>query len=149
MPKGLRWYSKAHELRSLPDDAIDTMIRFTTDLPGAFTMAYLGRGGGAIERVDPAGTAYPHRDAPYALHIFPGWSDPSEDAALMQWARTFHDAMAVHGTGGVYVNMLERDETARIPAAYGANYSRLIELKKVWDPDNVFSGNHNIVPRAV
>jgi FAD/FMN-containing dehydrogenase len=146
MPKGLRWYSRAHELKALPDDAIDTMLRFTTDLPGPYTMAYLGRGGGAIGRVDPRATAYPHRDAPYALHIFPGWSDPSDDSAMIQWARTFHVAMATHATGGVYVNLLERDEADRVPAAYGQNYARLAVVKRRWDPDNVFKGNHNIRP---
>lgn len=146
MPKGLRWYSRAHYLDALSDEAIDVMLRFTNELPGPFTMAYLERGGGAIGRVDPGATAFPHRRAPYDVHIFPGWSDPSEDAAMMQWARDFHDAMAVHSTGGVYVNLLGRDEAERVPAAYGPNYARLVTVKKEWDPDNVFTGNHNIRP---
>jgi FAD/FMN-containing dehydrogenase len=146
MPKGLRWYTRAHYLHSLSDDAVDTMVRFTTELPGPYSMAYLERGGGAVERVDPDATAFPHREAPYAIHIFPGWSDASEDAALMQWARTFHEAMAEHATGGVYVNLLARDEADRVPAAYGRNHARLVALKKEWDSDNIFSGNHNIRP---
>jgi FAD/FMN-containing dehydrogenase len=54
--------------------------------------------------------------------------------------------MAEHATGGVYVNLIAEDETDRIPAAYGANYTRLRELKQRWDPNNLFSSNYNIPP---
>ena len=149
MPKGLRWYSRAHYLDALPDEAVDTMVRFTAALPGPFTMAYLEREGGAIGRVDPAATAFPHRGARYGLYIFPGWSDPADDAALVQWAREFHAAMTPYASGGVYVNMMDRDETERLPRAYGSNLTRLAELKRVWDPENVFRMNHNIAPIRV
>ncbi len=64
----------------------------------------------------------------------------------MTWAGAFHDAMAPHATGGVYVNLLGEDEEDRVPAAYGENYRRLVELKNEWDPGNVFRMNHNIQP---
>ena len=147
MPKGLRWYSRAHYLDALPDDAIATMVRFTKVLPGPFTTAYLEREGGAIGRVDPAATAFPHRSARYGLHIFPGWSDPADDEDLMQWAREFQAAMAPFASGGVYVNLLGEDEPERVPHAYGSNHARLAELKARWDPENLFRNNHNIAPR--
>ena len=64
----------------------------------------------------------------------------------MRWARGVHRAMAPHATGGVYVNMLADDEADRVGAAYGRNYERLAELKRRWDPQNLFRGNHNIRP---
>jgi FAD/FMN-containing dehydrogenase len=54
--------------------------------------------------------------------------------------------MARHATGGVYVNLLGTDEGDRVRSAYGDNYERLVEIKRRWDPDNVFRGNHNIEP---
>jgi len=51
--------------------------------------------------------------------------DASEDDPVLGWASEFHDAMAVHATGGVYVNLIADDENDRIPAAYGPNYDRL------------------------
>lgn len=147
MPKGLRWYSRFHYLKALPDSAIDTVLRFTESLPGEFTMAYFERGGGAADRVARDAVAFPHRDPAYGIHIFPGWTEPADDARMREWARQFHDAMAEHATGGVYVNMLASDEAERVPAAYGANYDRLVALKRVWDPDNLFSSNHNIPPQ--
>lgn len=146
MPPGGRWYSRAHFLRGLPDDAIDTILRHTADMPGTSTVAYLETMGGTIARIDPAATAFPHRDADFDLHIFPGWTDPADDNAIMEWAKTFHDDMAPHSTGGVYANLLGGDEPDGPRSAYGANYERLAELKRRYDPDNLFRMNHNVTP---
>jgi FAD/FMN-containing dehydrogenase len=54
--------------------------------------------------------------------------------------------MAQHANGGVYVNLIADDETDRVPSAYGPNFRRLRELKRAWDPENLFSSNHNIPP---
>jgi len=43
-------------------------------------------------------------------------------------------------------HLIADDEADRIPAAYGANYPRLVELKQRWDPTNLFSSNYNIPP---
>lgn len=144
LPAGQRYYSKAHDLPALTDAAIDTVVEHVPDMRGAFTAAYFDPGGGAIARVDPSATAYAGRDAPYGFHILAGWTDASEDASVMGWAADFHAAMAPHATGGVYVNLLADDEPDRVPAAYGANYARLVEVKRSWDPRNVFQSNHNI-----
>lgn len=147
MGSGNRWYSKAHYFGSLPDEAIDVFVEHAERLPGEFTAAYLGREGGAIGRVDPSATAYPHRDAAFSLHIFPGWVDPANDREIMSWARAFHEATAPYATGGVYVNLIDRDEPDAARTAYGRNRERLAELKAKWDPDNVFHMNHNVAPR--
>ena len=97
-------------------------------------------------RVDPAATAFPHRRAAFGLHIFPGWREPADDAGNIAWASSFCAEMASHATGGVYVNMLGGDEPERIPAAWGVNYARLRELKRRFDPENLFRSNHNIRP---
>lgn len=146
MPKGLRWYTRAHYLPRLTDKTIDIITRFTAPLPGKSTMVYLEPVGGATGRVDPAATAFPHRDAAYSLHIFPGWTDPGEDRENITWAKTFHEAMQKESTGGVYVNLMGHDEKSRIKAAYGKNFDRLSEIKKKWDPDNILRMNQNIEP---
>jgi FAD/FMN-containing dehydrogenase len=148
LPKGQRYYSKAHYLDELSVAAIDTITAHVSDMQGAFTAAYLEPLGGAIGRVDPSATAFPGRSASYSFHVLAGWTDTVDDDLVKGWARTFHDAMKPHATGGVYVNLLGEDEDDRVPAAYGRNYERLVELKAVWDPDNLFRMNHNIRPSA-
>jgi FAD/FMN-containing dehydrogenase len=146
MPKGYRWYTRAHYLKEISDDAIDAVVEHTRELPGPFTAVYFGAEGGAVGRVDASATAFPHRDAGYLLHILPGWTDPAEDKAIMQWARDFHRAAASFATGGVYVNLMAEDRERGAEAAYGRNYERLAGLKREWDPDNIFRLNHNVRP---
>ncbi len=146
MPKGNRWYSRAHYLDGLPDSAIETLLRHAAQPPGPLSVAYLEPLGGAIGRIEATSTAFPHRNAAYGLHIFPGWTDPAMDEEARRWARLFHDDMAAHATGGVYVNLLGEDEADRIRAAYGVNYDRLVRIKKRYDSNNLFRMNHNISP---
>jgi FAD/FMN-containing dehydrogenase len=48
--------------------------------------------------------------------------------------------------GSVYVNFMPEDEADRIEQAYGANYLRLAEIKRRYDPDNLFRTNQNVRP---
>ena len=46
----------------------------------------------------------------------------------------------------MYVNFLTADEGDRVRAAYGPNYDRLAQVKRRYDPDNLFRMNQNITP---
>jgi FAD/FMN-containing dehydrogenase len=148
MGPGTRWYSRSLQLDELSDAAIEALVDGLDPFPGDFTVVYLGPGGGAAGRVAPDETAYPHRASAHELHIFPGWADPARDEEVMSWADRLFDAMAPHGNGGVYVNLLGDGEADRIREAYGPNLARLRELKRKWDPENLFRGNHNILPAS-
>ncbi len=146
MAKGNRWYSKAHMLDTLSNNAIDTILLYTKKIPGPFSVAYLEPLGGAINRVKTNETAFPHRNSAYSFHIFAGWSTPDNDSEPTKWAKEFYQAMIPHTNGGVYVNLLGHDDEDRISQAYSSNHNKLIEIKKKWDPENLFQSNHNIVP---
>ena len=148
MGSGNRWYSRSLQFDELSDAAIEALVGGLEPFPGDFTVVYLAPGGGAAGRVAPAGTAYPHRAAAHELHIFPGWADPAQDDEVITWADRLFDAMAPHGNGGVYVNLLGDGEADRVREAYGPNMARLRELKRKWDPENLFRGNHNILPAS-
>ena len=88
-----------------------------------------------------------HRDASHHLLIEARWSNPDRDEEHIDWTREFHEAMQPYTTDDVAMNFLTEDESEeRIRASYGANYSRLAELKREWDPENLFSMNQNIDP---
>ena len=55
-------------------------------------------------------------------------------------------ATAPYASAGAYVNFMTGDETDRVATAYGTNYNRLAQIKKQYDPDNVFHLNQNIRP---
>jgi FAD/FMN-containing dehydrogenase len=146
LPPGKRYLSKAQDLDELTDGAIDTIVEHVPNMVGAFTAAYVDPLGGAIGRVPVDATAYAGRGSEYGFHIIAGWAASGEDASVIGWASGFADAMAQHANGGVYVNLIADDETDRVPSAYGPNFRRLRELKRAWDPENLFSSNHNIPP---
>jgi hypothetical protein len=103
--------------------------------------------GGALARVDESSAAFAHRGAPTVLNITSRWTDPAESERHIAWTRDVWDAMQPWSSGGTYVNFLGDEGPDRVRAAYGdGKYARLVELKRRWDPDNVFRLNQNIAP---
>jgi FAD/FMN-containing dehydrogenase len=108
--------------------------------------------GGAINRADGAGTAFPHRGATYNFLITNAWADPAEDERNVRWVRETWAQIEPYLNGGVYVNYLSDTQLEggdRVRAAYGPNYDRLVALKQQLDPENRFRHNQNIAPVTV
>ena len=75
------------------------------------------------------------------------WERAEDDRANIDWARAAWQDMRRFSTGGTYINFLTEDDGGdRVAAAYGANHRRLAEVKRRWDPDNIFRANKNISP---
>jgi FAD/FMN-containing dehydrogenase len=146
-PKGRHYYWKSEYFSELHDAALDTLISHAQNFSSPFTAILLGQLGGAISRVDESATAASHRDAAYVLNIQTAWSESNESPFHMAWTHSLWQAVRPYGTGGVYVNFLGNDEGgARVRAAFGANYERLVALKNKYDPTNLFRINQNIKP---
>ncbi len=100
---------------------------------------------GAVTRVGQAETAVPHREAGWNLLIPSVWTDPADTEANIAWTRDTFAALRPHLGIGRWLNYLGDDQADdAIRAAYGPNYERLSEVKRRYDPDNVFHLNHNI-----
>jgi FAD/FMN-containing dehydrogenase len=147
-PPGNRVYWKSTILRSIDDDVLDALIAGTESTPSPLSAALIEFYGGAINRVGVSDTAYPLRDATYALNAIAAWTDPAQDDVNIRWARDLWDAMQPFSPGSVYVNFLGVGDPGddRVRAAYGPNYTRLAKIKATYDPDNLFRLNHNIKP---
>jgi FAD/FMN-containing dehydrogenase len=115
-------------------------------LPSPQCEIFIGAIGGATTRPAPDSAAYAHRDAKFVMNVHGRWEDPADDKRGIGWARDFFDAAAPFASGGVYVNFLTADEGDRVRSAYGPNYDRLAQLKRKYDPDNLFRMNQNIEP---
>jgi FAD/FMN-containing dehydrogenase len=145
-PFGLRSYWKSRFLRNLPDDAIDTFLRFAESRTSPRTLAILEHAHGAVSRVGDDATPFPARDAAFDFVLISMWENPAEDAVHVDWTRQFYSAMQPWSAGVVYVNALDQDDMARVPEAYGTNYARLRAVKTAYDPENRFRRNQNIQP---
>jgi FAD/FMN-containing dehydrogenase len=101
---------------------------------------------GAAGRVDSNSTAFAYRGATFAPVIVAAWQDPADDQARIRWVRDYYQATAARSEAGGYINFMSGDDQGRAPDNYGANYQRLVEIKRGVDPDNLFHHNQNIRP---
>lgn len=148
-PPGALNYWKANFLAALDDNAIDTMIARFAACPSPMGSMVLEHFHGAATRVEATATAFPHRSVGYNLLVAGQWTDPAQSDANIAWTRDSYAAMATHFASGRYVNYLNAEEVRQqdaVEAAFGPNWNRLKELKKRYDPDNVFHHNQNIKP---
>ena len=74
------------------------------------------------------------------------WEDGPAELHI-NWARKTWAAFKPLSVDESYVNFMSGDDMNRVPSAYGSNYARLLELKKQYDPDNIFRMNINILPK--
>jgi FAD/FMN-containing dehydrogenase len=148
---GRRYYNKAHNVSTLGAGVIETVLKYSAELPTfksgsgiAFQQLH-----GAAARVPSGATAFPHRHDHQVLWIGPVVEDPKDDERMIRWARECWEAMKPFADRAVYVNALDDAQEAGerpVREAYGANYERLRELKKKYDPTNLFRQNSNIKP---
>jgi FAD/FMN-containing dehydrogenase len=143
---GARNYWKTHDFTELSDGAINVITQAVARLPGPECEIFIAQVGGAMSRVAPGATAYPHRNAHFIMNVHTRWRETAQDHACIAWTRELFKATAPFATGAGYVNFVPADEPERIEAIYGPNYRRLGEVKRRWDPENKFRLNHNIRP---
>jgi len=105
--------------------------------------------GGAAARVPSEATAFAHRKRRLMLNVVAGYASPDEDAVHRAWAEEAAAALR-QGDDGAYLNFLGDEGAERVRAAYpGSTWNRLAEVKRRYDPDNVFRLNQNVPPSSV
>ncbi len=147
-PLGRQHYWKSSYLKHLSDEAIEIMLQFVAEMPSSISGVGLQQMHGAASRVDPAATAFPHRDEHYDFLILSQWADPSDSEENIRWTRAFFKAMQPFFESGVYVNNLGEEGEDRVKEAYGEHYEQLVALKDKYDPTNLFRLNQNIRPTS-
>jgi FAD/FMN-containing dehydrogenase len=146
-PPGMQNYWSGDFFESLPDEAVDVLVELATAPVSPLTSIILTPGRGAIARVPDEATAFGTRDAAFQAHYLGMWADPADGERNIAAIRTLATAMKPWTTGTAYLNFLGDEGQERIEAGFGPEkYSRLRELKKTWDPTNLFRHNQNIPP---
>jgi FAD/FMN-containing dehydrogenase len=149
-PKGMHYYWKTEFASELSDELLATTRDLFAECP--IPEADLGflHIGGALNELDWEDGAVGNRDVRYAIGMNGMW-EPDEPRADMfrQWIRDAWNRIRRYSLGRTYINFQTADEDEeRIRATYGKNYHRLVEVKKKYDPDNIFRSNRNIVPKS-
>jgi FAD/FMN-containing dehydrogenase len=100
---------------------------------------------GAVTRIPIRDSAFPLREAGHVVQLRGDWNTPGEEVGARQWTKALR-AVLDPFSRGMYVNHLSEPSDDYVKAAYGANYGRLVEIKKKYDPTNLLSLNPNIKP---
>ena len=139
-PKGRRYYWKSHYLPQVSQQAAEIAVVHADKIASPHSAILMFQIGGVLNEQPPGHSPAGNRDAMYVLNIAGSWEKPEDDEANMRWARDCFEAIRPCATGGTYLNFLTEEEGAdRVQAAYGGpNLARLAELKRGWDPDNLF-----------
>jgi FAD/FMN-containing dehydrogenase len=146
-PMGALNYWLSSFTHGLPDALIDAAVERFASVPSTMTAILFEHFHGAVTRVAPTDTAVPHREPGWNLLIPSVWTDPTATEANIRWTRETHAALAPHLAERRWLNYLGDDQgDDAVQAAYGPNYERLRDIKRRYDPDNVFHLNHNITP---
>jgi len=141
-------YLKTGFLHGTPAAFFDELVRGVKEVPDSQMMVVeWAQMGGAVGRVAPEATSYWGRTATHNLIIETEWKDRGEDQSHIKAARAVW-ATVEKFTDGFYVNTEPGADDKRVRGTYGGNYERLQELKKKYDPTNLFRLNANIRPKT-
>jgi hypothetical protein len=140
---------EADFVEEIPDEAVAIHVKYGERLPTWKSTMHLYPIDGVAGRIPKDATAWNYRDAKWGMVMVGVSPDPADNEAMIAWTRNYWSALHPYSAGGAYVNMMmdAADEGQdRIRASFGQHYPRLQEIKRNYDPTNLFRVNQNIVP---
>ncbi|MDV2997496.1 MAG: 6-hydroxy-D-nicotine oxidase [Chroococcidiopsis sp. SAG 2025] len=139
-PAGRHYYLQTRSLAGLQTETIDVLIEQGLPLPSPFSTINIHHFHGVASRVGVSETAFALRQDHLMIEIIAAWEtqSPDEEQRHLQWAQHISRSLAPYAFKGGYINLLDREEQERVPFAFGSNYERLLDLKRRYDPDDIF-----------
>ena len=137
--------------RPLPAEGVATILDHLRRWPGTHDGAEwkMFLAGGAVAQVPPEATAFVHRNALMLSAIDLAWTPEDAAAAVADneaWLDAFHAAMRPFTSDESFQNFIDGAETDYLSAYYGTNLQRLVEIKRRYDPNNLFRFPQSIPP---
>jgi FAD/FMN-containing dehydrogenase len=148
VPAGLASYARSEWLGPLDDGGIDALVATAEQMSSPTSQVLLRIMGGAIARVPDDATAFRFRNAHAMTTVAAMWPDVTDPGEHHRaWARNSWERLRPWSAGGGYVNHLCEEGADRVREAYGEQtWNRLVDLKRRYDPSNVFQLNQNVPP---
>ena len=144
-PRNGGQYLKAGFVNEIPGSLVDRIVDgFEADERRGLTL-YFQHSGGAIGRIAPQATAFPHRRCIASMFVMMTWPENVDPAEHIDYVRSYWKTLET-STDGYYTNDTGDEPQAMINANYQVNFERLLQLKNKYDPGNLFRLNANIKP---
>jgi FAD/FMN-containing dehydrogenase len=145
-PRAVSLYVKGGFVSDVPAGLIGTILDGFEGHPARTTQVFFQQCGGAIGRVAPEATAFPHRSARGNMLALVGWKFGDDPAEHVRWIRQYYERLDPF-TRGFYVNDADPNASdAALNANYLGNYPRMAAVKTAYDPTNLFRLNPNVKP---
>jgi FAD/FMN-containing dehydrogenase len=145
-PKGALNYWKSAFLTELSDDVISILVDAYERVPSPMSAIIIEHLHGAATRVSATATAFPHRQSGYSVLLIAQWAEAADTPVNIAWAQETFAALHPHLADRRYMNYLSADDAGAVREAYGPNFERLADVKRRYDPHNLFRLNLNIAP---
>ena len=131
---------------SIDRDVSQTILEHLRASDAPMRVAQIRILGGAMARVPAEATAFAHRSARIMVNVAAFYEGVEERAAREAWVGNFAAALR-QDEGGAYVGFLGEEGEDRLREAYPkSTWDRLAEIKRRYDPSNIFRLNQNIPP---
>lgn len=133
----------------LEADAVGALVSgIEAPPPGTSASVIYDALGGAVARVAPDATPFPHRSALGVLQFIVSWADASREADAISWLRAYHASVRATSATAAYANYADPDLADWPQAYYGANYARLQRVKRAYDPSELFAFPQAVRPAS-
>lgn len=144
-PRNHAEYLKGGFINEFPDTLIEKILDGFEAMDRRSVTVYLQQSGGAIGRVPVDATAFAHRKSIANMFAVVGW--PNEDPAEphINYMRNYWTSLVPFTDGYYTVDTASESKEVR-HGNYQGNFPRLLQVKKKYDPDNLFRLNANIAP---
>jgi FAD/FMN-containing dehydrogenase len=144
-PRNEGMYLKSGFIDAFPEEIAQTLVEGYEPHPERGTTVFFQHAGGAIGRVPPAGTAYPHRRATHNMFSLVSWPLTADATPHVKYIKSYWATLERH-TNGYYTNEVADEGQNVIDDNYQGNLPRLRQVKAKYDPNNLFRLNANVKP---
>jgi hypothetical protein len=144
-PRNEGEYLKSGFINDFPPPLVSALIDGFQADPQRATTVFFQHSGGAIGRVAPDATAFPHRRSRFNMLAVVTWGLEHEAAPHVEYVKDYWSALQPF-TDGYYTNDVANEAQRLVDANYQGNIERLVQLKNKYDPGNLFRLNANVKP---
>lgn len=143
---GTRFFALSHYLKDVPPEFFDIVIAASNAAPTPYASIVLNPISTAVSSIPVDATAFPHRGSRFSVYAEARWDDAQDDQKNIAWVKDWWEKILPLATGEVYGNYNSEADVTWAKRAYGPNYKRLAQIKRRYDPTNVFSSTIDIEP---
>jgi FAD/FMN-containing dehydrogenase len=144
-PRNDAEYMKAGFINEFTDDLLDDILNGFEPQDRRGVMLYMQQSAGAIGRVPVEATAFAHRKSIANMFVSVTWPKEDDGSGHVRYIKDYWGKLEKATDGYYTVDTFDESREVR-HANYQANFPRLMELKKKYDPTNLFRLNANINP---